>query len=271
MAIDLKALPPSSCDLTAGPAVVGAPAALRRDALHAGLAALLALGVTAWVVALRAALGPGFAMQALAVFALGLVCMLRGLDSHAPRARFGAGNRVTLLRLALVALLAGAIGRHPGVPVEALAWGAVVVATVAALLDALDGPLARAQGLASPFGARFDMECDALLVLVLSLLVFGLGKAGVWIVAAGLMRYAFVAAGKAWPWIDRPLPPSLRRKTVCVLQITALIVCLGPVVAPAWSRWIAGLSLAALGASFAADLRWLAARRAIAKEAGSAH
>ena len=261
MAIDLKALPASSSDL--------ATAALRREALQAGLAGLIAVGLIAAFVAQRAALGRGFPVQASAVFALGLACMLRGLGAHAPRVRFGAGNRVTLSRLALIALLAGGIGRRPGVPIDGWAWGAVVVATIAALLDALDGPLARAQQLASAFGARFDMECDALLVLVLSLLVYGLGKSGSWIVAAGLMRYAFVAAGRAWRWIDRPLPPSLRRKAVCVLQITALIVCLAPVVAPAWSRWIAGLSLVALCASFTADLRWLAARRTLAKQAHS--
>jgi phosphatidylglycerophosphate synthase len=142
-----------------------------------------------------------------------------------------------------------------------LAWVAIVVATSAALLDALDGPLARSQALASEFGARFDMETDALLVLVLSLLVLRFDKAGSWILAAGLMRYAFVLAAVAWPWMARPLPPSLRRKAVCVAQITSLIVCLGPVIDPAWSRALAAASLAALSASFAADLAWLARRR----------
>ena len=37
--------------------------------------------------------------------------------------------------------------------------------------------------------------------------------------ALGLMRYAFVAAGWRWPALARPLPPSLRRKAVCVLQV----------------------------------------------------
>ena len=45
---------------------------------------------------------------------------------------------------------------------------------------------------ASSFGARFDMETDALLILVLAALVWQHGKAGPWILAAGLMRYAFV-------------------------------------------------------------------------------
>jgi hypothetical protein len=61
--------------------------------------------------------------------------------------------------------------------------------------------------------------------------------------------------------LARPLPPSTRRKLVCVAQITALIVCLGPIVAVAWSRAIAAASLLLLSASFAADIVWLARRR----------
>jgi phosphatidylglycerophosphate synthase len=38
-------------------------------------------------------------------------------------------------------------------------------------LDGLDGWLARRFGLASAYGARFDMEVDGFLILVLALLV----------------------------------------------------------------------------------------------------
>nr|WP_301334497.1 CDP-alcohol phosphatidyltransferase family protein [Variovorax dokdonensis] len=173
-----------------------------------------------------------------------------------PHRRFGAANRVTLLRLAMIAVLAGGIGQawHPP---DVVAWAAIVLATTAALLDALDGPLARAQGLASDFGARFDMESDAFMILVLSLLVWHWDKAGAWVLLAGLARYLFVAAAWAWPWLSRPLPPSMRRKTVCVVQITCLIVCLGPIIARPWSQAIAAISLALLLLSFAIDVRWL--------------
>ena len=46
---------------------------------------------------------------------------------------------------------------------------------------------------ASAFGARFDMETDAALILILSLLVWQHGKAGAGSLRCGLMRYAFVA------------------------------------------------------------------------------
>ena len=39
------------------------------------------------------------------------------------------------------------------------------------------------------------MEVDAALILILSILVWLHGKAGPWVIACGLMRYTFVAAG----------------------------------------------------------------------------
>ena len=140
-------------------------------------------------------------------------------------------------------------------------WLVVLVATLTALLDAVDGPLARRAGLASAFGARFDMETDAWFTLVLCALVLQAGQAGPWVLASGLMRYAFVAAAGAWPWLAAPLPPSRRRQAVCVVQITTLIVCLGPIVPPALATALAGIGLALLGGSFAIDVLTLAASR----------
>lgn len=240
-------------------------AALRRDTAVALAATALALLVPAAAAAGAAGLGSGYVAKVLALFGLGAACIWRGLAAHAPHRRFGAANGITLLRLALVALLAAAVG-EPLAHSTAWAWAAVGLSTLAALLDAADGPLARARGQASAFGARFDMETDALLIGVLSLLVLQFGKAGAWVLAAGGMRYAFVLAALAWPWLNHPLPPSWRRKTVCVVQIVALIVCLGPIVVPAVSGALAAASLALLAWSFAVDIAWLARRRPATRE-----
>jgi phosphatidylglycerophosphate synthase len=261
----MKAMPPQPHPGTDGLAPVSGArlAALRRDAWREAVPCGLLLAALAAGLAVLGDLGAWFGFKALAVFGAAFACVLHGLPAHAPNARFGAANRVTLARLALIALLAAGIGEAlAGAP--AMAWGAVVVATVAALLDALDGPLARAGGLASEFGARFDMETDALLVLVLCLLVFHFGKAGAWVLLAGLMRYVFVLAAWRLPWMARQLMPSWRRKAVCVVQITSLIVCLGPVIEAPWSRLLAAASLALLSASFAADVLWLMRRRGLA-------
>jgi phosphatidylglycerophosphate synthase len=206
--------------------------------------------------------------MALAWFAIGVLLVWQGLRTGThPHPRFGGANRVTLLRLALGGLLAGLLGEPAwAAPLAAeatatLAWGAVVLATVTALLDAVDGTLARRSGLSSAFGARFDMETDAAFTLLLCALVWQAGQAGPWVLAAGLMRYAFVAAARLLPWLSAPLAPSRRRQTVCVIQITCLIICLGPIVSPALATVLAAVSLALLTLSFAIDIRALARAR----------
>jgi phosphatidylglycerophosphate synthase len=161
-----------------------------------------------------------------------------------------ARGAVTLLLLALFGVEAGA----------PLAWTIVVLATAAAALDSVDGPLARRRGEASAFGARFDMEVDALLILVLAVLVFQHAKAGAWILVAGLLRYAFVAASYVWPWFGAELPPSKRRQVVCVVQIVSLIGALAPIIVQPWSAAVALAGLLLLVWSFGVDVAWLARR-----------
>ncbi|RYY95718.1 MAG: CDP-alcohol phosphatidyltransferase family protein, partial [Comamonadaceae bacterium] len=242
-------------DLTATLSIPTDLAALRRDAARIAAGIGLLLAVAALAVA-PAWLGDWYVAKALAVFGLGCGLAWGALPAHRPHARFGLANAVTLLRLALIALLAAALG-EPASHTTAGAAALVGLATLAALLDALDGPLARRSGAASPFGARFDMETDALLIGVLCLLALQLDRAGAWVLAAGLARYAFVVAAWRWRWLAAPLPPRTRRKAVCVLQIATLIVCLVPSIDATAARWIAGFGLAALLASFAADIRWL--------------
>ena len=74
---------------------------------------------------------------------------------------------------------------------------------------------------------------------------------------SGLLRYGFVAAGLALVWLRAPLPPSLRRKTICVIQIVSLIVVLGPVIVTPLSTLIAGAGLCTLAYSFLVDTIWL--------------
>jgi phosphatidylglycerophosphate synthase len=163
---------------------------------------------------------------------------------------FVTANQITLSRAVMVAGLATFIGQPP---TPATAWKVVFIAIVAALLDGLDGWQARRSGTASAFGARFDMETDAALVFVLAVLVWWYGKAGPWVLLAGLLRYAFVAAGWLWPWMKGPLAPTYRGKFICVVQIIALIFALAPVAAPPASSVAPALALLALCYSFLVD------------------
>ena len=188
------------------------------------------------------------------LFLAAMLVAARRVAAHHPHPRFGPANMVTSLRLALVALLAAALGETYS---TALAWAATALAVVISVLDGLDGWLARTSKMMSAFGARFDMETDALLIMALSALAWRWERAGVWVLACGLMRYAFVAAAWPWPWLDRPLPPSLRRKVVCVVQIVGLAIIVAPVVTPPLSAWLAATTLVILTWSFAVDVLWL--------------
>ena len=181
---------------------------------------------------------------------------LRGIASGYPHDRLGVCNAVTLVRAALTAGLVTALV-SPGIA----GWGVVAVAVVALLLDGLDGWLARREGLVSDFGARFDMEVDAALALVLALLALQQGKAGPWLLILGGLRYGYVAAGVFWPWLRGHLPPRAGRKTVCVIQIAALIALISPPVVPPLSLALAAVATALLVWSFAADVLWLWRRR----------
>jgi phosphatidylglycerophosphate synthase len=246
------------------------PTALQRSAARDLGVAAVALTLAGTAASVTCGLGPDYLLKVLLLYALGawLVwrALGRGMHSHPS---FGAANRVTLVRLALVTLLAALIGEAlPRPPLASMpeVWLIVVAATLTALLDAVDGPLARRSGQSSEFGARFDMETDAAFILVLCLLVLQAGQAGPWVLAAGLMRYAFIIAARRWPWLAGTLPPSRRRQTVCVVQITTLIVCLGPIVPPSVAMALAAVSIGLLAASFAIDIRTLARARPSTQE-----
>jgi phosphatidylglycerophosphate synthase len=205
-------------------------------------------------------LTPWFALKASACFAvIVLVVIVRISSANHPYKTFGGANWVTTARAALVALVAAAIGEARLPVIAAVAADLAIVAT---LLDGLDGWLARRSGMSSAFGARFDMEVDALLIMALAVLAWTHGKAGAWVIASGLLRYLFVAAGWIWPWMERPLEPSRRRQTVCVIQIVALIAVMLPAVTPPLSTVIAAAALAVLAASFLVDTWWLALQQA---------
>jgi len=163
---------------------------------------------------------------------------------------FGPGTQITLVRAVLVATLGGLVARPA---TSGVAWIIVLIAIVALLLDGVDGWVARRTSTVSQFGMRFDMETDAAMVLVLAVVAWRHGKAGPWILAAGLLRYVFVAAGRVWLWMRRPLTPTLRGRLICIVQIGALIVAILPPVEPPASTRVAALGLAALCYSFLAD------------------
>jgi phosphatidylglycerophosphate synthase len=183
----------------------------------------------------------------------------KGAPRRLPRPGLGWANRVTLLRATLV-LPVAALLVTPGSARGSLAWLAIALALVALALDGVDGAVARRTGSETPFGARFDMELDAFLILALAMLVWTSTPLGFWVVWMGLIRYLFVLAGWLWAPLEADLPPSFRRKLVCVVQVAALLVALVPVVPASVAAGVCAVALALLGYSFAVDVVWLVRR-----------
>jgi phosphatidylglycerophosphate synthase len=204
------------------------------------------------------ALGVAYPFKAFALFLVTMGVALSRLGRHHPFDRLGLANGITAFRALLMSLVAGAVGESGG---DELALAAGLTALGATILDGADGRAARRSGMASPFGARFDMEVDALLMLALAVLVYQFQKAGGWVLASGLLRYAFVAAGWRLPWMRRALPPSRRRQVVCVIQLAGLMLAIAPFVPVPLSVWIAAASLTVLTWSFGVDIIWLWRRR----------
>jgi phosphatidylglycerophosphate synthase len=225
--------------------------ALRQPLARLGLAAL---GIGAAVPLLVLVLaGPNPAAMAAAVggygagMALSMALMRRGY----PHTDLGLCNLVTLARLALAAALLAPLA-HPGA-----GWPVFAVALVALSLDGVDGWLARREGRVSDFGARFDMEVDAALALILALNAWAAGTVGAAVLLLGMVRYAFVAAAWALPWMAAPLPARFGRKVVCVMQIAALIALQAPIVTAPLSTALALGAGGAVAWSFGRDVVWL--------------
>ena len=90
------------------------------------------------------------------------------------------------------------------------------LAVVALVLDAVDGRVARSTGTVSAVGARFDMEVDSALVLLLS--VYVAQTLGPWVVAIGSVHYLLLVARRLLPWLRRPAPPRYWCKVVAAVQ-----------------------------------------------------
>ena len=169
----------------------------------------------------------------------------------------GPANRVTSVRLVLTLGVLG-LAAWSWTHGEVARGPIVVLAVAVLLLDGVDGRVARRTGTVTPFGARFDMETDALLILVLSTLL--VGPLGWWVLASGLARYLLWLAQRVWPWLTGPLPSRRWRKAVAVLQGAALVVGVSDLL-PLWTTYavVAG-ALALLVVSFATEVHERAAR-----------
>ena len=173
----------------------------------------------------------------------------------------GPANQVTLVRAVLTGVVGVlAVRAQVADDLTAVRPVVVVVAAVALALDLVDGWVARRTGTVTRFGARFDMETDAALILVLSVLL--VEPYGWWVLLSGLARYLLLAAQWAWPWLAGPLPPRRWRKAVAATQGVALLVGVSAVLPRPATYAVLATALALLVLSFATEVVERGRRRA---------
>lgn len=186
-------------------------------------------------------------------WAVGLGCGLVVLEVvvHSTDA-LGPADLVTGTRLVLACGVAALVTESFVGEASVAALG--VVTGVALALDTVDGRVARRTGTGTPFGARFDGEVDAFLLLVLS--VYVADAFGPAVLAIGGARYAFALVGLALPWLRAPLPPRYWRKVVTAVQGIVLLVAVVDVVPPTVTRVALVGATAMLAESFGRDVLW---------------
>ena len=221
-------------------------------AMVAALAATIGLSPAGWVV--------GVACAAVMNAAL-----IRGVRRYRTN-RLGPADWVTLARATLAVGVAALVADSFGEPAHVTTL--VTLSAVALALDAVDGWVARRSETTSKLGAQFDGEVDAFLILVLS--VYVARSTGAWVLAIGLARYAFFAAGWIWPWMRAPLPPRYWRKVVAATQGIVLTVAAADVVPPALAKAAILGALALLCESFGRDTWWLWSHRHAAQRVAPA-
>jgi phosphatidylglycerophosphate synthase len=231
--------------------------ALMREA-HLVLARALGLAFAATaLLILGGAVRTLPGMAGLTLFTGLVVVFERLLAGNHPYPRLGAANRITLARAGVACLIASrALDPAPFGTSER--WMLVALAGCALLLDGTDGWAARRQGLASAFGARFDMEIDAFAIAALAIIAVKTASAPCWVLAIGAMRYLYLGAGRVFPVLRRLPPPHAfadrRRKTIAVVQSLALLCSLAPLTPASWAAAACALALGLLAYSFAADI-----------------
>lgn len=227
-----------------------------RTVQRGPLVGLIAVAGLLAVLGVTVGLGPAGLALGLACGAVLAVGVATGLRRYG-RDRLGPADWVTLVRstlsCAVAALVADTFGSSARI-------GLLVCLAVAALaLDAVDGRIARRTRTVTGFGARFDMEADAFLILVLS--VFVAGSAGPWVLTAGLARYVLLVAALALPWLAGPSPPRYWAKVVAATQGIVLTVAAADVLPPALRDMLLVTALLLLAESFARQVWWLARHR----------
>ena len=188
---------------------------------------------------------------AMGFYFFGSVLIVTLLRRGFPHRGLGLGNQITLGRFIAVSALFSALFASVN------PWLVIVVAVLALVADGFDGFFARKTGGVSDFGARLDMEVDSALALVLAINLWASGIVGPAVLLLAIPRYLFVFAAVLLPWMNMPLPYSLARRVISVVQIASLIGLHAPFLPEFLITPVAWAVAAFLLWSFGRDIAWL--------------
>ncbi len=179
------------------------------------------------------------------------------MTTLALRDHWGPASWVTLARATLAVAVAALVvdSFAHDTPVALL----VTLSAAALTLDLIDGWIARRTDTATAFGARFDGEVDAFLILALS--VYVAPEYGAWVLLIGAARYVFLLAEWLLPWMRAPLPRRRWRLLVAAMQGIVLTVAAADVLPRSLTQALLGAALVLLAASMSECVWWLWRRR----------
>lgn len=205
-----------------------------------------------------------FALSALVLayeFVLLWQFLPRNRDGGELSPSFGPATLLTVVRGVFIAFLAGFLLLPR--PTESLVWLPAALYALAALLDYVDGVLARLTDHVTELGTRLDVEIDALGILIAPLLAVSYGQLPVWYLLAGVARYLFVAGRWYRRRTDRPihdLSSGPVSRILAGLQMAFLAAILSPLLTPPKATVLAVVVLVPFLANFLRDWWYLTGR-----------
>lgn len=193
------------------------------------------------------------------VHAIGLGFLVDRATRRMQVTEFGPADVVTLARAVLGGGITAIAVENFGDAEPSLLL--VTLAVIALALDSVDGRVARRTHTSSAFGARFDMEADSYIALLLS--IYCVPIAGPLPLVIGLMRYLFWMSGFVFPWLKGELPPRKSAKHIAALQGIVLTIVAANILPNDAATAVLVGSIAALVWSFANSVQVLVRRRVI--------
>jgi CDP-diacylglycerol--glycerol-3-phosphate 3-phosphatidyltransferase len=156
---------------------------------------------------------------------------IAGDATSRPRSTLGAATSVTVVRAWLIAIVAGHL-LLPAVHGSA-SLNVGLLYTAAALLDAVDGRVARHGGIATQLGARLDVMTDALGLLVAPVVAVRAGRLPPWYLllafAYPLFRTALaLQRRRGRPIFPERLTPNPRARFFAGIQMTVVAASFYP-------------------------------------------